>query len=107
MAEEKRPKGFQPGNTLASKKGVFDAALRRAIAQDDGARVRDAAEQLLNKAASGEEWAIAYLADRLDGKPVQQVQSQISHEYVARVPDICADSEAWSEKWAPTTPQTH
>jgi hypothetical protein len=43
-----------------------------AIAQDDRVRVRKAVEKLLDLAAEGEPWAIKELADRLDGKPVQQ-----------------------------------
>lgn len=64
---------FQKGNSLGAKSKAFDGALRRAIAQDDGRRLRDAAEQLLSKAAEGEPWAIGMLADRLDGKAGQEV----------------------------------
>ncbi len=53
---------------------MFDAALRRAIAQDDGHMLRNAAEQLLLKSAQGEAWAIQMLADRLDGKAAQSVE---------------------------------
>jgi len=61
---------FDKGNKHAAKSKVFDQALRRAIAQDDGVRLRAAAEKLLDKAAEGEVWAIRELADRLDGKSV-------------------------------------
>lgn len=64
---------FEKGNTHGSKGRLFDGALRRAIAQDDGKRLRAAAEQLLNAAAEGEPWAINTLADRLDGKAPQSV----------------------------------
>lgn len=64
---------FQKGNKLGEKSRLFDAALKRAIAQDDGERLRRAAEQLLDKAAEGEAWAINQLADRLDGKAQQSV----------------------------------
>lgn len=40
---------------------------------DAGARLRKAAEALLDHAANGEYWAINMLADRLDGKPMQQI----------------------------------
>lgn len=59
---------FQKGNQLAVKSKLFDGALKRAIAQDDGKKLRAAAESLLTQAASGEAWAIRELADRLDGK---------------------------------------
>lgn len=64
---------FQPGNKHGQKSKAFDSALRRAIAQDDGQRLRLAAEALLNAAADGQPWAIDKLADRLDGKPGQSV----------------------------------
>lgn len=53
---------------------VFDAALRRAIAQGGAEQVRQAAESLLYSAASGVPWALQMLADRLDGKPQQSVE---------------------------------
>ena len=53
----------------------FYGALRRAIIGDSGERLRRAAEQLLDHAANGEYWAINMLADRLDGKPTQQLQA--------------------------------
>lgn len=65
------------GNSNASGKQdadrPFRAALRRAIAQDDGLRIRQAAEQLLDLAAGGEQWAVRELADRTDGKPSQAI----------------------------------
>jgi hypothetical protein len=61
------------GNTNASAEKPWRNALNRAIAQDDHVRLRQAAEQLLTQAASGESWAIKELGDRLDGKPHQQV----------------------------------
>ena len=64
---------FKPGNKLAEKSRLFDGALRRAIAQDDGERLRRAAEALLTQAAEGEQWAIGMLADRLDGKAHQSL----------------------------------
>lgn len=64
---------FEKGNTLGAKGRLFDGALRRAIAQDDGVRLREAAEQLLTLAAKGEGWALKELADRLDGKSQQNV----------------------------------
>lgn len=62
---------FQPGNDAAKKVRLFDAALRRAIAQDDGKKIRAAADKLLDLASEGEAWAIKELADRLDGKSHQ------------------------------------
>ncbi len=50
-----------------------EVALKRAIAQSDGQKLRQAAEALLDEAAAGKPWAVAMLADRLDGKASQEV----------------------------------
>lgn len=65
--------GAPIGNTNASKSKPFWHAIDRAIAQEDGKRLRKAADKLLDAAAAGEDWAIKELADRLDGKPAQAV----------------------------------
>lgn len=65
--------GAPLGNTNATKNKAWDAALRRAIAQDNADRLRQAAEKLLTLAAQGESWAIKELADRLDGKAAQSM----------------------------------
>lgn len=55
------------------KGAVFNDALRRAITQDDGQRIRAAAEKLLDLAAEGTPWAVRELADRTDGKAAMSV----------------------------------
>jgi hypothetical protein len=65
--------GAPGGNQNAVKGKQFYDALRRAMASDDFARLRKAADRLLDKASEGEPWAIAELANRLDGKPAQQI----------------------------------
>lgn len=66
-------RGAQPGNNNATKNKPFLAALQRAIAQDDGKKLRAAAEKLMQLAADGEAWAVKELADRTDGKALQGV----------------------------------
>ena len=64
----------QSGNPEGPVKAKrFYAALDRAIVQEDGKRLRAAADKLLDNASKGEPWAIQMLADRLDGKPAQQL----------------------------------
>jgi hypothetical protein len=66
--------GAPVGNQNAVKEHRrWSEVLNRAIAQDDGKRLRDAAEKLLDKAADGEPWAIKEIGDRLDGKAAQSV----------------------------------
>jgi hypothetical protein len=64
--------GAPIGNRNACKGKVWADALHRAIAQDQGNRVRLAAEKLLDEASRGQQWAIRELADRLDGRPRQE-----------------------------------
>lgn len=64
-------KSGNPSGVQSNK--PFLAALKRAIAQDDAKRLRDAAEKLLDLAANGEAWAVKELADRTDGKTTQPV----------------------------------
>ena len=64
--------GAPIGNKNACKGKVWSDALHRAIAQDQGKRVRLAAEKLLDEASRGQQWAIRELADRLDGRPRQE-----------------------------------
>lgn len=68
---------WQPGQsgnpTGGAKAKQFLSSLNRAIVQEDGKRLRAAAEQLLDQAAAGEQWAIKELADRLDGKAAQAI----------------------------------
>jgi len=63
----------QEGNTNQSKTKPFWRAIDKALAQEDGKRLRAAAEKLLDLAASGEQWAVKELADRMDGKAAQVI----------------------------------
>ena len=67
--------GAPLGNDNAAKGKAWNDALRKAIVQDDGKRLRWAVEKLLDLAGSGEPWAIKELADRLDGRPAQSIGS--------------------------------
>ena len=70
---------WEPGQTGnpdgAKKPRKFLAALERALAVDGGEKIRRVAEKLIDSAMAGEPWAIQMLADRLDGKPVQQISA--------------------------------
>jgi hypothetical protein len=62
----------ETGNPEGSRKmKLWRESLDRAITQDDGKRLRAAAERLLDMAADGDIAALNHLADRLDGKPAQ------------------------------------
>lgn len=65
--------GAPEGNNNYTRGAIFNDALRRSIAQDDGKRIRAAAEKLLDLAADGTPWAVRELIDRTDGKAMQAV----------------------------------
>lgn len=72
--------GAAKGNVNAMRNRPFAEAINRAIAQDDGARLRAIAEALLNKASEGDMAAIREFADRIDGKAHQAIEASISGE---------------------------
>ena len=75
MVDSTKNKGGAPlGNNNNKKNRPFAEAINRAIAQDDGKRLRAIAEALLTKAADGDISAIKEFADRTDGKVVQQLE---------------------------------
>lgn len=84
------------GSIAATHYWSFKGALDRAIAQDDGKRLRQAAEMLLTSAAEGEPWAVRELADRLDGKSRESVTIDAQPTSAADLSDaqllaICAE----------------
>jgi hypothetical protein len=61
------------GNKNSSKANrMWGDALRRSLAQSEPEKLRKIADVLVSKAAEGDLGAIKELADRLDGKSVQQ-----------------------------------
>lgn len=64
---------FEKGNKLAARGGEFKAAVKRALAQNDYAQLRECVNTMLGLAAAGERWAVELLRDTLDGKPAQQI----------------------------------
>jgi hypothetical protein len=88
MESEPKTRGGQLGNSNAVKNRPFRDALDRAIAQNDGKKLRRAAERLLSMAASakgGDTRAIKELADRLDGKSVQPISGSDLGDIVVRL----------------------
>lgn len=89
---------FKAGEPSANPNGRpkdeprFLATLKRAIDQDSAVKLRSAADALLDKASEGEPWAIQMLADRLDGKPKQQVEGSGVMSLVVQL--ASADAEA-------------
>jgi len=86
-------KGGQPGNKNATKNKPFQQALERALAKkgkvDQAEALLDVANALICAAEGGDMQAIKELADRLDGKAVQQL-------------DIDANVTMTHEEWLKT-----
>lgn len=59
---------FEPGNNLGAKSRLVSNALERAVTQDDGQRIRQGIEKILDLFAAGDRWAVEWLTDRTEGK---------------------------------------
>lgn len=70
-------KGESGNPNGAQREKRFYNALERAVLADNGQKLRDIAERLLDCALKGEAWAISLLADRLDGKAAQSIDMTI------------------------------
>lgn len=68
---------FEKGNQLASKQQRMWGDTLRKIATQDPDKIRKIAEKVIECAQNGESWAVQEIGNRLDGKPVQQVDSNI------------------------------
>ena len=74
---------FEKGNKLGKgNKGakLIEEAIRRAIAQDNGERLRRGVEKLLDLVAAGELAALQVVADRVDGRPAQSVEMNVTRD---------------------------
>ena len=70
--------GAPIGNKNAVHKKPFEKALLAALARHEKGYPKSLeaiGEEVVAKAMEGERWAIEMLADRLDGKPKQQVEN--------------------------------
>ena len=67
---------FKEGNQEGRSKGLYQSALKRALARAsksvDGG-LNDVTDKLVASALDGEQWAIKEIADRIDGRPAQSV----------------------------------
>jgi len=70
--------GAPEGNKYAAKAKIVTDAIRKAIIQDDSAKLRKGVDRLLDAFAEGEPWAIEQVMNRLEGKPAQSVDVAVS-----------------------------
>lgn len=68
------PVGAPEGNQNASKQNrLWGDTIKRAVAQNDSAKLRSIADKLIELAVGGDIQAIKELGDRVDGKPAQAI----------------------------------
>jgi hypothetical protein len=66
--------GAPIGNQNGKKGKLFFNQLRMALVQEDGRKLRNIAQKLVDAAEQGEPWAIKEVIDRVDGKAVQATE---------------------------------
>jgi hypothetical protein len=67
-------RGAQPGNKNATKNKLWAETLNRALLAEDGKKLRELAEKLIDRALEGDVTALKEIGDRIDGKPAQMIQ---------------------------------
>lgn len=66
--------GAPLGNQNAKKGKVVTDGIWRSLARDDFKRFNEGCEKVADAFAAGEQWAVNFVADRKDGKPVQALE---------------------------------
>ena len=61
------------GNEYAAKGRTVEKLIERINVQEDNKRLRAGLEKLMDRLADGDQRALEYVTDRLDGKAKQQV----------------------------------
>ncbi len=94
-------RGAQIGNSNAANGRRFRDGIRRALARESGGSLQTGIDrictQLVRAAFDGQQWALQELGNRLDGKPV----AQLNIETQFRPVDVSAEPlsvEEWKAK---------
>jgi hypothetical protein len=78
------------GNKFAAKKGLWENAIKRALARASGtvdAGLDKLADKVVSAAANGDQWALAEVANRLDGKPTEHIHAVHEHHDASDLSD--------------------
>lgn len=62
---------FEEGNQAAAKGRTVEKLIERINLQEDNKRLRQGLEALMDKVADGDQRALEFVTERLDGKPRQ------------------------------------
>lgn len=65
--------GAPIGNKNGTKNRPWAAAINRALLAEDGKKLRELAERLINRALDGDIAALKEIGDRVDGKAVAEI----------------------------------
>jgi len=70
--------GAPTGNSNAKKAKLWEQAIKRALARKADSNIDGGldlvADEFVNAAVNGDQWAIKELGDRIDGKPAQIIE---------------------------------
>ena len=81
---------WKQGNNYGRNNAVVTDALRRAAAADDYKLLRRACDKALRQAAEGSLPHLAWIADRLDGKAVQRIESDSAELKALSLQEVAA-----------------
>lgn len=68
------------GNEYAAKGRIVEKLIQRITIQENGKRLRQGVELLMDKVAEGDMKALEFVTDRLDGKPKQSLDANVTGE---------------------------
>ena len=66
-------RGGQPGNTNATKNRPITDALRRALLAEDGKKLRQLTDAIINRSIESSDAAAREILERIEGKVPQQL----------------------------------
>jgi hypothetical protein len=69
---------FEEGNQAAAKGRTVEKLIERINLQEDSKRLREGLEKLMDKVADGDQRALEFVTDRLDGKAKQTVDANVT-----------------------------
>lgn len=79
------PAGAPLGNKNGTKNRPWAEAVNRALLAEDGKKLRALADKLIDKALEGDVAALKEIGDRVDGKPIQAIQGEVTGDLILRV----------------------
>lgn len=77
--------GAPLGNQNAKKAKIWEGAIRRVLAENDGEKLRALAEKIVARALEGDVPALREVGDRIDGKVAQEISGVDGADLVVRL----------------------